>query len=143
VFHVSLLDTYRSDGRYQPPPPPLEVDGALEYEVDRILAHRTIKASRRSQLEFLVAWQNYGPEHNSWEPERKLNNAKESIANYWRRTGQTGPQLVGGPQRVCQQGSAVQSECLANVLLRHGSLRVSLVLNVTEPSNRINVDVDT
>jgi hypothetical protein len=99
VFHVSLLEPYRSDGRYQPPPPPLEIDGALEYEVDRILAHRTIKAGRRSRLEFLVAWQNYGPEHHSWEPKRNLSNAKESIADYWRHTGRTGPQLVGGPHR--------------------------------------------
>jgi len=99
VFHVSLLEPYRSDGRYQPPPPPLEIDGALEYEVDRILAHRTIKRGKRRLLEFLVAWQNYGPEHNSWEPERNLKNAKTSIAEYWQRTGRTGPQLVGGPHR--------------------------------------------
>jgi hypothetical protein len=45
--------------------------------------------------------------------------------------------------RVYQQGSAVQSECLANALLKDGSLWVSLVLNVIEPSNRINADVDT
>jgi hypothetical protein len=83
MFHVLLLEPYRSDGRYQPPPPPLEIDGALEYEVDRIFAHRTIKAGRRSRLEFLGAWQNHGPEHNSWEPEQNFNNAKESIADYW------------------------------------------------------------
>jgi hypothetical protein len=99
VFHVSLLEPYRSDGRYQPPPPPLEIDGALEYEVDRILAHRFIKRGKRRLLEFLVAWQNYGPEHNSWGPERNLKNAKTSIAEYWQRTGRTGPQLVGGPHR--------------------------------------------
>jgi hypothetical protein len=45
--------------------------------------------------------------------------------------------------KVYQQGSAVHRGCLANAPLRDGSLRVSLVLNVIEPSNRINADVDT
>jgi hypothetical protein len=43
--------------------------------------------------------------------------------------------------RVYQQGSAVHRRCLANAPLKDGSLRVSLVLNVIEPSNRINADV--
>jgi hypothetical protein len=40
VFHVSLLEPYREDGRVQPPPPPVEMEGALEYEVESILEHR-------------------------------------------------------------------------------------------------------
>ena len=40
VFHVSLLNAYRSDGSVHPPPPPTLVDGELEYEVERILLHR-------------------------------------------------------------------------------------------------------
>jgi hypothetical protein len=40
VFHVSLLELYREDGRVQPPPPPIEMEGALEYEVESILEHR-------------------------------------------------------------------------------------------------------
>jgi hypothetical protein len=34
VFHVSLLEPYRESGRVQPPPPPMEMEGALEYEVE-------------------------------------------------------------------------------------------------------------
>jgi hypothetical protein len=40
VFHVLLLEPYRKDGRVQPPPPPIEMEGALEYEVESILEHR-------------------------------------------------------------------------------------------------------
>jgi hypothetical protein len=40
VFHVSLLELYRdSDGQVQPPPPPVDMEGALEYEVESILEH--------------------------------------------------------------------------------------------------------
>jgi hypothetical protein len=40
VFHVSLLEPYRESGRVQPSPPPMEMEGALEYEVESILDHR-------------------------------------------------------------------------------------------------------
>jgi hypothetical protein len=40
VFHVLLLVPYRESGRVQPPPPPIEMEGALEYEVESILEHR-------------------------------------------------------------------------------------------------------
>jgi hypothetical protein len=39
VFHVSLLEPYRESNRVQPPPPPIEMEGALEYEVESILEH--------------------------------------------------------------------------------------------------------
>ncbi len=38
VFYVSLLEPYVSDGRRAPePPPPIEVDGEEEYELEEIL----------------------------------------------------------------------------------------------------------
>jgi hypothetical protein len=36
VFHVSLLELYKSDGRIRPPPPPIELKGVLKYEVETI-----------------------------------------------------------------------------------------------------------
>jgi len=87
VFHVSLLEPYRSDGRVQPPPPPLEVEGVLEYEVEAILAHR-YRGTRNRKASYLVAWKGYGPEHNTWEPEENLRNAPESLADYWSRWAQ-------------------------------------------------------
>jgi hypothetical protein len=66
VFHVSLLKPYRSDGRVQPPPPLIELENSLEFEVERILDHRQMKRghNRTTRNEFLVKWLGYGPEHN-------------------------------------------------------------------------------
>lgn len=85
VFHVSNLQPYRSDGRVQPPPAPIEVDNDLEYEVEKILPHRDIRKGTRTVREFLIKWLGYGPEHNSWEPERNLN-CDELVATYWNAT---------------------------------------------------------
>jgi hypothetical protein len=83
VFHVSLLRAYRRDGRVQPPPPPITVDGDLEYEIERILSHRDRKYGQRIKKEYLIQWLSYGPEHNSWEPEKTLlKNAKEVLQEY-------------------------------------------------------------
>ena len=83
VFHVSLLEAYRSDGRIQPPPPPLDLEGVLEYEVESILDHR-FRGRRHPRTSYLVAWKGYGPEHNSWEPEKNVVNAPEQVADYWK-----------------------------------------------------------
>ena len=84
VFHVSLIEPYRADGRVQPPPPPIELEGVLEYQVESILSHR-FRGRRHPRASYLVAWKGYGPEHNSWEPERYVVNAPEAVADYWRR----------------------------------------------------------
>ena len=42
IFHVSLLAKYDADVTYQPPPPIL-VNGELEYEIERVLDHRSCK----------------------------------------------------------------------------------------------------
>ena len=53
VFHVSLLEPYRENvlpGRVQAPPPPVEVEGELEYEVAGILDSKIVRGS----LKYLV-----------------------------------------------------------------------------------------
>ena len=85
VFHVSNLHPYRSDGRVQPPPIPLEVAGDVEFEVEQVLLHRDVKSGRRTRREFLIKWLGYGPEHNSWEPITSMN-CDELVAEYWEAT---------------------------------------------------------
>jgi transposase InsO family protein len=80
VFHVSKLKPYKAGGRVQPPPVPIDIEGELEYEVERILDKRTLKRSRRSDsVEYLVKWLGYGHEHNSWEPAKSVANAQELV----------------------------------------------------------------
>ena len=48
------------------PPPPLEmVDGEEHYVVECVLDSQLM----RGQLQFLVKWEGYGYEENSWVPE--------------------------------------------------------------------------
>jgi hypothetical protein len=83
VFHVSLLKPYRSDGRYQPPPPPIHVDddGELWYEVEAVLQHRELKRGKRTMTQYLIKWKGYGHEHNTWEPEKNL--TPSALRSYW------------------------------------------------------------
>ena len=84
MFHVSLLEPYREDGRVQPPPPPIELEGALEYEVESILDHR-FRGTRNPEAYYKVSCKGYGIEHNTWESERNVVNAPEIVADYWKR----------------------------------------------------------
>ena len=85
VFHVSLLKAYKEDGSVQPPPPPTLIADALEYEVEHILMHKDRHPVNgwKIKREFLVKWQGYGPEHNTWEPEANLRNCPELLTDYW------------------------------------------------------------
>ena len=51
VFHVSLLQPYREDGRVQPPPPPFYVGKQLAYTADRILDHKAVRRGCREEHE--------------------------------------------------------------------------------------------
>ena len=80
VFHVSKLKPYKASSRVQPPPIPVEIEGELEYEVERILDKRTSKRGRRKEsVEYLVKWLGYGHEHNSWETAKAVANAQELV----------------------------------------------------------------
>ncbi len=82
VFHVNLLKPYLSDGRVQLPPPPVEIDGEMEYTVNSILAHRDRRYGRSTRREYLVSWEGYGPEHNTWDPESNLANCPDILRVY-------------------------------------------------------------
>jgi hypothetical protein len=84
VFYVSLFEPYREDGRVQPPPPPIETEGALEYEMESILEHQ-FRGIKNPKVYYKVAWKGYGVEHNSSEPESNVVNAPEIVADYWKR----------------------------------------------------------
>jgi hypothetical protein len=93
VFHVQLLKKYRENGKVQPPPPPIEIDYSLEYEVERVLGHRKVKRGKQIRKEFLVKWLGYEHEHNTWEPEKHLTHCEDLLADYWANVA-TSPQGV-------------------------------------------------
>ena len=82
TFHVSLLTPHTPDqieGRTQPPPPPVTIDGDEEFEVEAILD----AARRRRKLCYLVRWKGYGYEENSWENASDVH-APALVARFYR-----------------------------------------------------------
>lgn len=84
VFHVSLLSEARASqipGRRTDPPPPVEIDNEIEYEVAAILDSKL----QRKRLLFLVDWYGYGPSDRTWEKAENLENAQDAIMEFYRQ----------------------------------------------------------
>ena len=83
VFHASLLEPYQESSRakrLQELPPPVEVEGELEYEVRGVLDSKM----EREWLFYLVDWVGYGPEERTWEPATNVEHAKDAVADFHR-----------------------------------------------------------
>jgi hypothetical protein len=62
VFRVSLLEPAADDpypGQRPDPPPPVEIDRELEWQVDEVLDSRWTGRGRNRKLEYLVKWTGY------------------------------------------------------------------------------------
>src|ERR1700720_4129815 len=86
VFHVSQLEpTTRNiiPNRVQPPPPPIEVNDDIEFEISEILDSK-IDKQRKCQLLFLVRWIGYEgtDEETDWLSALELTHAKELVQDF-------------------------------------------------------------
>jgi hypothetical protein len=87
VFHVSLLRPFKVDKdteRVQPPPAPVELEDGLEFFVHGLRNHRSKGSGNRKTREFLVQWKGYGPEFDTWEPEKQVEQT-EAYEQYMRQ----------------------------------------------------------
>jgi len=87
VFNVVKLSLAPPDPfpghRASPPPLPEIVDGEEEWVVEEILDSRMVNR----KLRYLVKWEGFGVEHNSWEPWDNVH-APDLMADfYWRHPG--------------------------------------------------------
>ena len=90
TFHASHLKAYIRHPEFErevEPPPPVLVDGELEYEVEAILHHR----GKGAQCIYLILWKGYPLSEATWEPESHLLNAPNILADYLHRVQHTTP----------------------------------------------------
>ena len=82
VFHVQLLEPFvdnNIDNRVQPPPPPIEVEGQEEYEVEAILDSRINRRYAESRR-YLVKWLGYND--TTWHGPADFDNTTDILAEY-------------------------------------------------------------
>jgi len=63
------------------PEPPELIDGEEEYIVEEVLSSRMFQR----KLQYLVKWEGYGVEDNTWEYSENLNNAQEKVVEFHTR----------------------------------------------------------
>jgi len=83
-INVSQLRPYKPPtipGQQIMPQAPVEVEGEEEYIVEEILDSHL----RCNKLEFLVKWEGYTNENNSWEPEDHCKNVCNAIAAFYHK----------------------------------------------------------
>ena len=89
VYHVSMLELHVPSsipGRVSTPPPPVEVEGELEYEIEEIVDSR-LDRRRKCPLLYNVKWAGYEgtAQQYDWIPANELVNASEAIFNFHSR----------------------------------------------------------
>jgi hypothetical protein len=81
VFHASKLATYNEPtivGQKGPTPDPELINGEEEWVVEKVLQHRV----RGKTTYYLIRWKGFTRDHDTWEPEKNLKNAKDKIKDY-------------------------------------------------------------
>jgi hypothetical protein len=106
TFNESLLTPYVEPNTGIGPkarPPPDEIEGEEEYEVESIIDSRAY--GRHKTLQYLVKWQGYGEEENSWEPASSVKNAAEEVTGFHERHPEKpGPAPPRPPRQTTAQG---------------------------------------
>jgi len=94
-FHVSLLEPYRASNRRnrgQPPRDPGDIEGDLEWEVERIVKSEIISYTRKvrernkpmKELRYFVKWKGCAEDENTCEPPEGMGNTQEEVKRFHR-----------------------------------------------------------
>ena len=80
VVNIRRIVKYREQIKEQKkiPPPPVEVAGEKEYEVEEILDRQ----ERRGKTKYLVKWKGYTAKENMWEKVENLKNVMEKVEEF-------------------------------------------------------------
>jgi hypothetical protein len=84
VMSVTQLEPARVDPfeREITPPPPVDVEGAEEWEIQLIT--RSALRGRNRKKHYLVRWKGFRPEYDEWIAEDQLLHAKEILEEFER-----------------------------------------------------------
>ena len=102
VFHVSLLEPYKDSDRpngEQPPRDPEDVEGDMEWDVEKIVKSQIIPYTRKVRrvdkefkvLRYFVKWAGCSEDENTWEPQEGLVKAREIVKKFHREN----PEMPG------------------------------------------------
>jgi len=102
VFHVSLLEPYPAlnrPNREQPSRDPEEIEGDLEWEVERIVKSEIISYTRKvrgrnkpmKEDRYFVKWKGCAEDANTSEPPEGMRNAQEEVERFHREN----PEMPG------------------------------------------------
>ena len=85
TIHISLLEPYE-DNKFPSqkllPPPPIEIAGENEYELEEIIDSRL----HYNKLQYRAKWIGYSPEHDKvWYPAENFENAKDAVKHFHSR----------------------------------------------------------
>jgi len=87
-------------------------DDGSEYEIEEIMDAKR-GAFPEGRMGYLVKWKGYGEEENSWVDERDTENAKELVAEFWRKNPKKKPRKSVEPssaKRARKSSVADESE---------------------------------
>jgi len=87
IVNISRIRRYKDQvkGQKVTPPPPVEIQGEMEYKVEKILSKR----KRYGKVEYLVQCKGYTAEEDTWEKKGNLENTPEAIRDYEREYEKT------------------------------------------------------
>ena len=86
TFHVSLLRKYNaSSAQCQPPLPKWVGNGFSGPDVESIVNTRTyrLKESGSVKRQYLIRWQGYPKDYDTWEPEERLLGHEAVLSTFW------------------------------------------------------------
>ena len=107
VFHVSLLEPFHiREGEEPKRPPPVLLHDAEAWDVEKVLNDKMY----RKQRYYLVRWEEYPPEEDTWEPETALaEDAPESIEDYWHEQGMEPPESFNKARQAASRREAEEA----------------------------------
>jgi hypothetical protein len=83
-INVSRIQPYKTPtilGQQTTPWPPIQIEGELEYIVEEILDSQL----HHNKLQYLVKWDGYTEENNSWELEANCSSVPNAIRDFYNK----------------------------------------------------------